>query len=70
MAVNLILKNNSGSEVKVEMIDMYGGNFSTTIAPGMAQNQALKEDSEIIVSGNSVHKVSSVDENMEVVIAE
>ncbi len=70
MAVNLILKNNSGNAVKVELIDQYGGNFSATIESGMAQNHALLENSELIVEGTSVHVVVPEDENMEIVVAE
>lgn len=68
-AVNLILKNDSSSSVEVELIDQYGGNFTVSIDGGTSQNQALKVNSEIKVSGNAVHLVVPEDEGMEVLIA-
>ncbi len=70
MAVNLLLKNNSGNAVNASLIDQYGGNYSATIEGGMAQNHALLENSEVIVEGISVHVVVPEDENMEIVVAE
>lgn len=70
MAVNVMLKNNSGSEVTAELIDGYGGNFSATIDAGMSQNHSLMEGREIIVNGNTVYTVQTDDEGKEIVIAE
>ncbi len=69
MAVNLILKNTSGSDVDVELIDMYGGNFTANIPADTAQNHGLMEGRDIVVNGQTVHTVTSADENMEIVVA-
>ena len=68
-AVNVILKNDSGGAVEVELVDQYGGNFKVTVDSGTSQNQTLKVQSEILVAGNAVHTVVPEDEGMEVVIA-
>lgn len=70
MAVNLMLKNNSGAEVTVDLIDGYGGNFTATIEAGMSQNHALMEGREISVNGQVIHTVQSEDEGKEIIIAE
>lgn len=70
MAVNLMLRNNGGGDVVVDLIDSYGGNFSAEIMAGMSQNHALMEDSEVMLNGESVHHVSLDDEGQEIVIAE
>lgn len=64
-----MLKNNSGETVNVEMIDQYGGNFSSPIDAGMSQNHSLMEDSNVVINGNTVHVVSTEDEGMEIVVA-
>lgn len=69
-AVHVILKNDSSSSVDVELIDQYGGNFSASIDGGMASNQTLKVDSDIVVNGSSVHRVASSDESQEIVVAQ
>ncbi|MCI5211248.1 MAG: hypothetical protein D3910_21240 [Candidatus Electrothrix sp. ATG2] len=68
-AVNVILKNNSSAAIEVELIDQYGGNFTTTIEPGTSQNQTLKVDSEIKVKDGTTRSVTSDDEGKEVTLA-
>lgn len=68
-AVNVILKNNSSAAIEVELIDQYGGNFTTTIEPGTSQNQALKTDSEMKVKDGNTRKVTAEDEGKEVTLA-
>ncbi|WP_339134000.1 MAG: hypothetical protein WGN25_14235 [Candidatus Electrothrix sp. GW3-4] len=68
-AVNVILKNNSSAAIEVELIDQYGGNFTTTIEPGTSQNQVLKADSEMKVKDGSTRKVTAEDEGKEVTLA-
>lgn len=68
-AVNLILKNDSGSSVDVELIDQYGGNFTATVDGNTSQNQTLQSGSEIKIGGTAVHVVAPADEGMEILIA-
>lgn len=66
--VNLMLKNESGGGVQVEMIDQYGGNVSVTIEPGTSQNHTVKLYSVIKVDGNTILKATAKDEGREVVV--
>ena len=68
-AVSVILKNDSGSSVDVELVDQYGGNFTATIEPGPSQNQTLQVGSKIKIGGTTVHEVTAEDEGKEIVIA-
>lgn len=68
-AVSVILKNDSGSSVEVELVDQYGGNFTVTVEPGTSQNQTLQAGSKIKIGGNTVHEVTAEDEGKEIVIA-
>jgi len=68
-AVNLMLKNDSGSSVDVDLVDQYGGNFTATVDGNTSQNQTLKSGSEIKIGGSTVHVVASSDEGTEIVIA-
>ena len=68
-AVSVILKNDSGSSVDVELVDQYGGNFTVTIEAGTSQNQTLQLGSKIKIGGNTVHEVTAEDEGKEIVIA-
>lgn len=70
MSVSVILKNNSATEVELELIDFYGGNFKAFIDPGMAQNHTLMDGSDIICGGQVVHKVMPEDSNKEILVAE
>ena len=67
--VNVILRNDSGGGVEAELIDQYGGNFTTTVEAGSSQNQNLQAGSEIKVGGVAVHTVAAADEGQEIVIA-
>ncbi len=67
--VNVILKNNSSAAIEVELIDQYGGNFTTTIEPDTSQNQALKTDSDMKVKDGTTRKVTAEDEGKEVTLA-
>lgn len=67
-AVNLILKNDSGSSVDVALVDQYGGNFTATIDGGTSQNQTLQPQSEIKIGESVVHVVSPDDEGQEITI--
>ena len=69
-AVNLMLKNNSGSSVDVGLVDQYGGNFTASIDAGTSQNQTLKAQSEIKIGETVVHVVAPADEGAEIVVAE
>jgi hypothetical protein len=66
--VSLILKNESGGGVQVEMIDPYGGNVTVTIDSGTSQNHTVKLNSAVKVDGNTVLKATAKDEGREVVV--
>lgn len=68
-AVNLMLKNDSGSSVDVELVDQYGGNFTASVDGGTSQNQTLQSGSEIKIGGSPIHVVAPSDEGTEIVIA-
>jgi hypothetical protein len=68
-AINVLLKNDSGSSVDVALVDQYGGNFTATIDAGTSQNQTLLAQSEIKIAETTVHVVSPGDEGQEIVIA-
>jgi hypothetical protein len=68
--ISVILKNNSSMDIDVDLIDGYGGNFTTNVAGSTAQNQTLMEGSAITINGQTIHTVSAEDANMEITIAE
>lgn len=66
--VNIILKNDSGGGVQVEMLDQYGGNVTVTVEPGTSQNHAVKLNNTIKTNGKTVLKATTKDEGKEVVV--
>jgi hypothetical protein len=66
--VNIILKNDSGGGVQVEMLDQYGGNVTVTVEPGTSQNHAVKLNSAVKAGGKTVLKATAKDEGKEVVV--
>lgn len=66
--VNIILKNDSGGGVQVEMLDQYGGNVTVTVEPGTSQNHTVKLNSAIKAGGKTVLKATAKDEGKEVVV--
>lgn len=67
--VKVTLKNNSSSEVQLEVSESSSSTTSTSLSGGSSREFTLYDGSAIKVNGSSVHTVSSSDEGQEVAVA-
>ncbi|MBD3329987.1 hypothetical protein GF354_00480 [Candidatus Peregrinibacteria bacterium] len=69
-AISLILKNQSSTDIELDLTDQYGGNFNAQIPASTSQNHTLMEGSKIKSHEQALHTVNAEDTNKEIVIAE